>query len=81
MLNRIRYEQQLRQHRAATTINKSDLVTYQERDINSGLRLVQTADGGIQLANYMSNSDPNRVQTYIPSNAAGLSGFINQKSR
>jgi hypothetical protein len=78
-ISQIRYQQQYRQLRATIAPGVGDITTYTSRDVITGLRQVQTADGGVATAKYISNSVlSGTIALTIPS-AIGLTGYISQK--
>ena len=60
-INRIRYQQQIQQLKAVRSVNISNMAVYESRDKLTGLRVVQTADGGIGMVTYISNSIPTPI--------------------
>lgn len=79
MINQIRYQQQNTQAAALRLLPTQQTATYQSRDQKTGQRLLQSADGGIVRANYLSTTEPEAVPFYSPSNAIGIPGFINNR--
>jgi hypothetical protein len=79
MLNQIRYQQQLQQFRSAIAPGVGTVVTYGSRDPMTGWRSIQTADGGIDRSQYLSNSEPGDVLPVAQFSTIGLTGYINQK--
>jgi hypothetical protein len=79
-LNRIRYQQQHQQFSQLIKPGVSTVVTYGARDPVNGMRIVEAADGGRQIAQYLSNSTPNDVLALSQSSTIGLTGYISQKS-
>lgn len=78
MISQIRYEQQYQQLQSRPT-GASTVATYGTRDAITGQRSIQTADGGIANAQYLSNSTPNQVLALSQSSTIGLAGYISQK--
>ncbi len=78
LINQIRYQQQYEQLQHRPNEN-STIATYSTRDTITGQRSIQTADGGIQTAQYLSNSTPNQVLALSQSSTIGLAGYISQK--
>lgn len=80
MLNRIRYQQQYQQIQATLKAGAGTVATYVSRDPVTGRRTIETADGGVGIAQYLSNSEPGGVLALSQSSTIGLAGYINQKS-
>lgn len=78
MLSQIRYQQQYQQLRDRAS-GASNVATYSIRDATTGQRSIQTADGGVANAQYLSNSTPNQVLALSQSSTIGLAGYISQK--
>lgn len=79
MLNQLRYQQQYQQLQARFYPGAGTVVSYGTRDAITGQRSIQTADGGVQTAQYLSNSIPNQVIALSQSSTIGLAGYISQK--
>jgi hypothetical protein len=79
MLNQIRYQQQYQQLQSQHKAGASNVATYGTRDAITGQRSIQTADGGQQVAQYLSNSAPGGVMAISQSSTIGLAGYISQK--
>ena len=80
MMNQIRYQQQYQQLRTTLTAGAGTVATYINRDPDTGRRTIETADGGVGIAQYLSNSQPGGVLALSQSSTIGLAGYINQKS-
>lgn len=78
-LNQIRYEQQYRQLQGQIGTGVGNVAVYGARDGVTGLRRVETADGGVDLGRYLSNSVPGGVMPMVQLGTIGLVGFLNQK--
>ncbi len=78
MLNQIRYQQQYQQLQS-TKAGAGNIATYSSRNPTTGQRSIQTADGGEQIAQYLSNSIPNQTLALSQSSTIGLAGYISQK--
>ncbi|MGL4617884.1 MAG: hypothetical protein ACRCZS_02320 [Chroococcidiopsis sp.] len=79
-LNIIRYQQQYRQLQTMRQPGVGTVVTYGTRDAITGQRIVQSADGGQQLVNYLSNSAPGAVLATFNDAPIGLAGYASQKT-
>jgi hypothetical protein len=79
MLNQIRYQQQYQQFQSRSSFGVGTVATYGTRDAITGQRSIQTADGGIANAQYLSNSTPNQVLALSQPSTIGLAGYISQK--
>lgn len=79
MLNQIRYQQQYRQLQARIEPGAGTVVSYGTRDEVTGLRQIQTADGGEDVGRYLSNSEPDGVMPISRFSTIGLTGYISQK--
>ena len=79
MLAQIRYQQQYQQLQSQSKIGAGTVVSYGTRDATTGQRSIQTADGGVRTAYYLSNSTPNDVLALSQSSSIGLAGYISQK--
>jgi hypothetical protein len=55
------------------------MATYGDRDVVTGYRRVQTADGGESMGQYLSNSEPVGVMPLARFSTIGLTGYISQK--
>jgi hypothetical protein len=80
-MNYIRYQQQVAQIRQQVRTGVGNVAVYGERDGVTGLRRVETADGGVDLGRYLSNSVPGGVMPMVQLGTIGLVGFLNQKPR
>ncbi len=78
-LNRLRYHQQARQIQVALQPGAGTIANYDTRDPITGQRSIHTADGGSQIAQYISNSTPTGVIPLAQSSTIGLPGYISQK--
>ena len=78
MLSQIRYQQQLQQSKGIRP-GVSTVVSYGTRDPITGLRTIETADGGFAQAKYLSNSEPESVPSIAQFSTIGLSGYISQR--
>jgi hypothetical protein len=78
-LNQIRYQQQYQQLQQFIKPGAGTVVTYATRDPITGARIVEAADGGRQIAQYLSNSAPDDVLALSQSSTIGLAGYISQK--
>ncbi len=78
-LTQIRYQQQYQQVQAATNSQLSTLNSYSARDPVTGLRVLETADGGVQMAQYLSNAVPNGVLALARNSTIGLAGSVSAK--
>ncbi len=79
MLNQIRYLQQYQQIQNRPTAGTGNIATYGSRNPTTGQRSIQTADGGEQIAQYLSNSVPNQTLALSQTSTIGLPGYISQK--
>ena len=79
MINQIRYQQQLQELKQGIRSGVSTVVTYGDRDPVTGLRTIETADGGFAQAKYLSNSEPESVPSIAQFSTIGLSGYISQR--
>jgi hypothetical protein len=79
MMSQIRYQQQYLQINSRVKLGAGTVATYLARDPITGQRLIQAADGGLQTAQYISNSVPNSVLAVSRSSTIGLPGYISQK--
>jgi hypothetical protein len=79
MLSQIRYQQQYQQLKQGIQPGVSTVVSYGARDPATGLRTIETADGGTAQAKYLSNSEPESVPSIASLGTIGLSGYISQK--
>jgi hypothetical protein len=55
------------------------VASYGDRDGVTGLRSIQTADGGEAVGRYLSNSEPGGVMPLAQFSTIGLTGYISQK--
>jgi hypothetical protein len=81
MLSQIRYQQQYQQLQAMPKPGAGSVVSYGTRDPVTGLRIVQTADGGQQMAQYLSNTAPSGVLAVARNSTIGLTGYVSVKPR
>jgi hypothetical protein len=81
MLNQIRYQQQYRQLQTRIEPGAGTVVSYGTRDPVTGLRVVTTADGGRQMAQYLSNAVPSGVLAVARNSTIGLAGYVSAKPR
>jgi hypothetical protein len=79
LLNLIRYQQQYRQIQAQFESGAGTVASYGTRDGGTGLRSIQTADGGTSVGRYLSNSEPSGVMPIAQFSTIGLTGYISQK--
>jgi hypothetical protein len=79
MLNQIRYQQQYRQCQDRIEPGTGNVTTYGNRDPVTGLRQIQTADGGQAIARYISNSQPSGTMALTIFSPIGLPGYISRK--
>jgi hypothetical protein len=79
MINQIRYQQQYQQLQSLAKTGTGNVAIYGTRDATTGQRSIQTADGGVATAQYLSNSTPNQVLALSQSSTIGLTGYISQK--
>ena len=79
MLSQIRYLQQFQQLQTRLQSGAGNVVAYGTRDATTGQRSIQTADGGVRTAYYLSNSTPNVVLALSQASSIGLAGYISQK--
>jgi hypothetical protein len=79
MLNQIRYQQQFQQLQERIEHGVGTVAIYGTRDAVTGHRQIETADGGVQVAQYLSNSEPENVLALWQFSTIGLSGYISQK--
>jgi hypothetical protein len=79
MINQIRYQQQLQQLKQGIRSGVSTVVNYGTRDPITGLRTIETADGGVAQVKYLSNSEPEAVPAVAQFSTIGLSGYISQR--
>jgi hypothetical protein len=77
-LSQIRYQQHLQQSQLFKP-TVSNIATYVGRDSITGLRQIQSADGGVSTERYLSNSTPSGVVPIAQSSTIGLTGYISQK--
>jgi hypothetical protein len=78
MLNQIRYQQQYQQLQDRLS-GAGTVASYGTRNATTGQRSIQTADGGVATAQYLSNSTPNTVLALSQPSTIGLAGYISQK--
>jgi tRNA G18 (ribose-2'-O)-methylase SpoU len=79
MLDQLRYQQQFRQLQSEVKAGVGTVATYGTRDTETGQRVIRTADGGVQVAQYISNSEPDDVLALSQSRTIGLVGYASQK--
>jgi hypothetical protein len=79
MISQIRYQQQYQQLQDRINPGAGNVAIYGTRDAITGQRSIQTADGGIANAQYLSNSTPNQVLALSQPSTIGLAGYISQK--
>jgi hypothetical protein len=78
VLNQIRCQQQYQQFQDRPS-GISNVAIYSTRDATTGQRSIQTADGGVQTAQYLSNSTPGGVLAISQPSTIGLVGYASQK--
>jgi hypothetical protein len=78
MIEQIRNQQLYGQIHAVGRLSTSQVATYQGRDTGTGLRLLESADGGTIMARYLRTTTPETVPLYIPGRL-GLPGDITNK--
>jgi hypothetical protein len=66
MIDQIRNEQLYRQINAVGRLSNTQVAIYQGRDATTGLRLLESADGGTIMAKYLRTTTPETVPLYIP---------------
>jgi hypothetical protein len=81
LINQIRYQQQYRQIQTRIEPGAGSVVNYATRDPATGLRVVTTADGGQQMAQYLSNAVPSGVLAVARNSTIGLAGYVSVKPR
>lgn len=78
-ISQIRYEQQYQQLRDRIYPGVGNVGRYDTRDAATGRRIVRTADGGREMALYLSNSQPGGVLGLSGAGSIGLVGYASQK--
>jgi hypothetical protein len=79
MINQIRIQQSYQQALAINQIRANQqIATYQSRDAISGDRILQSADGGMVRATYLSTNEPSGILS-IRATAFGVPGYAIDK--
>ncbi len=80
MFSEIRYQQQYKQIQSAIKPGIANTpAKYGLRSASTGLRQINTPDGGIAQTKYLSNSQPDEVLALSQLGTIGLPGYITQK--
>jgi hypothetical protein len=79
-LNQIRNQQvSIQVATIRPSANQPQAVTYLGRDQVSGLRILQSADGGIIKANYLSANEPQAHPVVVSNGSIGVPGTITSR--
>jgi hypothetical protein len=79
MFNLIRYQQQYQQIQNQFSVGAGTVVIYGARNAITGQRSFQTADGGVDVGQYLSNSEPSGVMPIARFSTIGLAGYVSRK--
>jgi hypothetical protein len=73
------YQMQVQVATIRPATNQPQAVTYLGRDQVSGLRILQSADGGIIKANYLSANEPQAHPVVVSNGSIGVPGTITSR--